>query len=342
MLDERKKAVLRAIVDDYVETAEPVGSKSLVNKHGFTWSSATIRNEMAELEHMGYLESPHTSASRIPSDMGYRAYVDELLEIEELEKAEQDAVRTELSEDIDEIPDLIRKAAVVLAGQTQLASLVLAPRYGSSSLQQIRILMIEPGCALVIVVLSAGIVKDRVVRIPSILRPEQLDLIARSIETHLAGMKIDDITMITLLTAVDDTPIPESLLNQVVYETYVSIKQADHLDIYMQGSHQLLNQPEFSDVRKAHDFLEVLNRDGMVAVIWMRSKNLSRRMSRWAWRVVIGPSTVYDSHRAEITLARPRGLQFRDDDVSSSRNSCRQNRRYWSQAYELRSYCFTN
>ena len=136
MLDERKKAVLRAIVDDYVETAEPVGSKSLVNKHGFTWSSATIRNEMAELEHMGYLESPHTSAGRIPSDMGYRAYVDELLEIEELEKAEQDAVRTELSEDIDEIPDLIRKAAVVLAGQTQLASLVLAPRYGSSSLQR--------------------------------------------------------------------------------------------------------------------------------------------------------------------------------------------------------------
>jgi heat-inducible transcriptional repressor len=264
-LDARKSQILRAIVDDYIDTAEPVGSKSLVSKYSLNVSSATVRNEMAELEEMGYLEQPHTSAGRIPSDKGYRAYVDNMLRVSEIPPDEAESMRNYLRENLDEMTVLIRKAAAVLSEKTDYTSLVLSPQYKSSHLKQIKMLMIEPGRALVVVVLSAGVVKDRLVRVPEILDAAQLMQIASAIEDNLSGMKLDDITLVTVASAAKHTPLPESLLNQVMYEAYLSIKQADHLDLYLDGSHRLLAQPEFQDVRRAHDFLETLNRQGLVA-----------------------------------------------------------------------------
>ena len=265
MLNNRKNQILKAVVDDFINTAEPVGSKSLVSKYHFNVSPATIRNEMAELEELGYLEQPHTSAGRIPSDKGYRAYVDHLLRIEDISREEAENIRTYLRENLDEVTGLIKKAAVILSEKTDYTSLVLSPQYKRSFLKQIKMLMIEPGKALVVVVLSAGVVKDRLVRIPDMLDAGQLMQIAAAIEEGLSGMTLDDITLVTVAAAAKQTPLPESLLNQVMYEAYLSIKQADHLELYLDGSHRLLAQPEFQDVRKAHDFLETLNRDGLIA-----------------------------------------------------------------------------
>jgi len=264
-LNDRKNQILKAVVDDYIGTAEPVGSKSLVSKYNFHVSPATIRNEMAELEELGYLEQPHTSAGRIPSDKGYRAYVDHLLHVDELPRSEADKIRNYLRDNMDEVTQLIRKAAAVLSEKTDYTSLVLSPQYKRSHLKQIKMLMIEPGRALVVVVLSAGVVKDRLVRIPEMLDAGQLMQIAAAIEDGLSGMTLDDITLVTVAAAARQTPLPESLLNQVMYEAYLSIKQADHLDLYLDGSHRMLAQPEFQDVRKAHDFLETLNRDKLIA-----------------------------------------------------------------------------
>lgn len=264
-LNDRKNQILKAVVDDYIGTAEPVGSKSLVSKYNFNVSPATIRNEMAELEELGYLEQPHTSAGRVPSDKGYRAYVDNLLHVDDLPGAEADKIRSYLRDNMDEVTQLIRKAAAVLSEKTDYTSLVLSPQYRRSHLKQIKMLMIEPGKALVVVVLSAGVVKDRLVRIPEILDAGQLMQIAAAIEEGLSGMTLDDITLVTVAAAARQSPLPESLLNQVMYEAYLSIKQADHLDLYLDGSHRMLAQPEFQDVRKAHDFLELLNRDKLVA-----------------------------------------------------------------------------
>lgn len=264
-LNDRKNQILKAVVDDYIGSAEPVGSKNLVNKYNFNVSPATIRNEMAELEELGYLEQPHTSAGRIPSDKGYRAYVDNLLQVDELPRAEADKIRSFLRDNMDEVTQLIRKAAAVLSEKTDYTSLVLSPQYKRSHLKQIKMLMIEPGKALVVVVLSAGVVKDRLVRIPEMLDAGQLMQIAAAIEDGLSGMTLDDITLVTVAAAARQTPLPEALLNQVMYEAYLSIKQADHLDLYLDGSHRMLAQPEFQDVRKAHDFLETLNRDKLIA-----------------------------------------------------------------------------
>ena len=265
LLDERKKSILKAVVDDYIATAEPVGSKSLVTRYHFNVSSATVRNEMAELEDMGYLEQPHTSAGRIPSDKGYRAYVDSLLSVEDLAEEEAYRIRQYLHESIDELTGLIRKASSILSEETGYTSVALSPQLKRSHLSQIKILMIEPGRALVVVVLSAGVVKDRLVRIPEILDAEQLMKIAKAIENQLSGMTLDDITLVTVAAAAKQTTLPESLLNQVLYEAYVSIKQADNLEVYMDGSHNLLSYPEFHDVKKAREYLKTLTSTGMIA-----------------------------------------------------------------------------
>lgn len=264
-LDARKQNILRAVIDDYIANAEPVGSKALVAKHQLNVSSATVRNEMAELEEMGYLEQPHTSAGRIPSDKGYRAYVDNLLRPEPLAETEKAELSAFVTENVAQLNDLIHKAAEALSETTELTSLVLSPRYGSSSLKQIKILMIEPGRALVIVVLSPGVVKDRLVHVPEVLSQSQLQSIANAIEAGLGGTRLDKISLVTVSAAAEGTEIPESLLNQVLYEAYISIKQAENIDLYIDGTHRLLKQPEFQDVDKAHRYLQVMHHERVLA-----------------------------------------------------------------------------
>ena len=176
-MDERKVQILKAIIDDYVETAEPVGSKSLVERHNLRLSSATIRHEMAELEERGYLEKPHTSAGRMPSDKGYRAYVDSMMSLPEISHKEASSIKDFLQINLHEAKDLIERAAEYLAGKTNFLSVALSPQYTDSSLEQIKILMIEPGRAIVVLVLSAGIVHARLIRIPAMLDEMQLDSI---------------------------------------------------------------------------------------------------------------------------------------------------------------------
>lgn len=280
-LNNRQQAILRAVIDDYIETAEPVGSKNLVSRHAFPVSSATVRNEMAELEEQGYLEQKHTSAGRVPSDKGYRAYVDNLLRASELTPAEEEQIRSYLSECIDEVSDLIRRASTVLSDQTGYTSLVLTPQLRRSQLKQLKMMMIEPGRALVVVVLEAGVVKDRLVRIPSMIDSSQLMQIANAIEDSLTGMKLDDITLVTVTSAGRKTELPDSLLNQVLYEAYVAIKQADNLEVYMEGAHKMLSYPEFQNIDKAKDYYNTLSRDGIIAG-YMNELSEERRQEKIA------------------------------------------------------------
>lgn len=264
-LDERKRQILKAIVDDYIETAEPVGSRNLVDRHALNLSSATVRNEMSDLESLGYLEQPHTSAGRIPSDLGYREYVDHLMRVDELTPEESAAIRDRLRDSFDEVTELLRKASGVLASQTGYTSLAVTPRVRQSHLRQLKMLMIEPGRALVVVVLAAGVVKDRLVRIPDALDADMLARISSAIEEGLSGMRLEDITLVTVATAASRARLPETLLNQVLYEAYVSIKQADNLEVYLEGQHRMLEYPEFRDVDRARTYLEAIHRDGIIA-----------------------------------------------------------------------------
>lgn len=264
-LDDRKKRVLQAIVDDYVATNEPVGSKSLIERHNFQVSSATLRNDMAELEKFGYIEKPHTSAGRIPSDRGYREYVDSLMKIDTLSQKEQQEIESRIAGTVDEATELIRNATHTLSEATGFISLSMSPRLRKSFLKQIKILMIEPGKALVVLVLSAGVVKDKVVRIPNFITDAQMMQISGAIEKSLTGKPLDEITLVSVETAARNTEVPSSLLNQVLYEAYTAIKQADQLSIYLEGEHKMLSFPDFSSMGRARDLLVTLADSGMVA-----------------------------------------------------------------------------
>ena len=181
-MDDRAKMILQAIVNSYVELCEPVGSKYLVEKYNLNLSSATVRNVMSWLEEEGYLEKPHTSAGRVPSDKGYRAYVNNLPYLPPISVKKQAEFRDYLDKQIDEASDLIIRAADYLAEQTAFVSIALSPDYSSAQLQQLKILMIEPGSALVVLVISAGIVHDRLIRVPDLLDREQLNRIGNAVE----------------------------------------------------------------------------------------------------------------------------------------------------------------
>jgi heat-inducible transcriptional repressor len=265
LLTERKKHILRAIVDDYVLNAEPVGSKYLVDKYKLDISSATVRNEMSELEELGYLEKPHTSAGRVPSDKGYRAYIDLLLNLQPVSQTDQEKITGFFNEHMAEVTSLVRQSASVLSEQTDFPSLVISPRFSDTSLEQIKLLMIEPGKALVVVVLSPGIVKDRLIRISPEIQQEDLHLISKVIEQNLSGQKLDQITLIAVSAVAEDVPVPEALLNQVLFEAYVSIKQAENIDLHLEGTHKLLRHPEFQEFSKAQTFMDTLHQEGLVA-----------------------------------------------------------------------------
>lgn len=265
MLTDRKKNILKTIIDDYILNAEPVGSKYLVDKYKLEVSSATVRNEMSELEDMGYLEKTHTSSGRVPSDKGYRAYIDLLLNLKPVSQKDQDRIESFFDDHMAEVTSLVKQSASALSEQTNFPSLVISPSYSDTSLEQIKLLMIEPGKALVVVVLSPGIVKDRLIRIPYEIKQEELHLIGKIVEQNLSGQKLDQITLIAVSAAAEDVPVPENLLNQVLFEAYVSIKQAENIELYTEGTHKLLKYPEFQELSTAQNFLNIINQKGLVA-----------------------------------------------------------------------------
>ena len=264
-MDDRARMILQAIVNSYVEICEPVGSKYLVDKYKLNLSSATVRNVMSWLEEEGYLEKPHTSAGRVPSDKGYRAYVNNLSFLPQVSLKKQAEFRDYLDQRIDEASELIIRAADFLSEQTAFVAIALSPDYGSASIQQLKLLMIEPGSALVVVVFLAGIVHDRLIRVPEALDADQINRIGNAIENAVKGKALNDITLVTVTAAAEDTDIPEALLRQVVYETYTSIKQMDNLNVYMDGLHRLLGQPEFQDIDRAQRFFHAINKPKIMA-----------------------------------------------------------------------------
>ena len=274
-LDERKQKVLQAVVDEYVATADPVSSRSIVGHCGLDVSPATLRNEMAELEEMGYLEQPHTSSGRVPSDAGYRIYVDQLMPVTALSRQEKTRLSADLITQCNELETLLRQAAELLASSTGYTSVAITPHLHSSVLDQVRMLMIEPGKVLVIVVVTAGIVRDRLTRMPLELDAETLNKLAKAIETGLAGQRIDEITLLSLEKATERVKVPESLLNQVLYEAYVSIKQADNLEVFLSGVPNLLTHPEFRDSLRAKTVVDALTQNGLIAG-YMREDALNK------------------------------------------------------------------
>ncbi len=256
-LDERKFLILQAIIDDYITTAMPVGSRTISRKSGVGFSPATIRNEMSDLEELGYLDQPHTSAGRVPSYKAYRLYVDKLMHAQALSDAERQKLFSHMNTRTRQVETVIRRAARVLSDATQYTSLVLSPHMASLHIKHVQIVPVSDGVALLVIVTSAGIVKDAVIHIPQGLSADHLYAISRMLTEQLADQPLESVRQI-FAEMIRDMGANRKFLADTMQVIEDRIAAQDQREVYVGGQANLLNYPEYSDVKKAQNFLAVL------------------------------------------------------------------------------------
>ncbi len=260
IMDERKKRILQAIIDDYIDTAEPIGSRTIARKHELGLSSATIRNEMADLEEMGFLAQPHTSAGRVPSDKGYRLYVDELMQVRELEFEEIEKIKSAMEMHINELSQLIRQASAVLSRFTKYTSMVITPQMKTSTIKAIQVVPIESGKAMVIIVTNAGIVRNILVKISENVAPDVLITVSNALNNRLTGLTIEKVDIRLIKELEKELGMPGELLLPILSGAADCINQIDNPEVYVEGTTNIFNHPEFSgDMVKARDFMNLLD-----------------------------------------------------------------------------------
>ena len=164
MLDKRKKEILQAVIDEYINTAEPVSSGTLVKKYGLDYSSATVRNELAELENIGYLDKPHTSAGRVPSEKGYRFYVDELLNDEDISIEEIKYIQSKLSTKVNEIEELTKIATTTLSEITHYTTVAIGPKNNQQVIEEIKFVLLGTRMLMVVIITDTGLVKETIIK----------------------------------------------------------------------------------------------------------------------------------------------------------------------------------
>jgi len=260
LLDDRKLRILQAIIDDYINTAEPVGSRSIAKKHELGLSSATIRNEMADLEEMGFLEQPYTSAGRVPSDKGYRLYVDQLMKINELSENDVQKIKNAMDVRINELSQLIRNASVVMSQLTKYTSIAVTPHNKQSVLKAVQVVPIEQGKVLVIIVTDTNIVRNSLVRISENITPDFIIQVSNILNEKLKGFTLEMLKSDILSNEMEQlTSLPYGLIKPVFDGIEDLIRTIDKPEVYLEGTTNILNFPEFREVEKAKEFLSILD-----------------------------------------------------------------------------------
>ena len=259
IMDDRKKRILQAIIDDYIDKAEPIGSRTIARKYELGLSSATIRNEMADLEEMGYLAQPHTSAGRVPSDKGYRLYVDKLMPARDLNHEEIRELKSATETRVYELSQLLKQATAVLSGFTKYTSMAVTPRMRNSMIKAIQIVPIEPGKALVIVVNNAGIVKNSLIKFAEQANSEMLGRITNLLNDKLAGLTFEQADIEQIKTLGREIGVSGEILAPILEGTADCIYQMGDHEMYVEGSTNILNHPEYKDMDKARQFLSMLD-----------------------------------------------------------------------------------
>ncbi|WP_264842080.1 heat-inducible transcriptional repressor HrcA [Caldinitratiruptor microaerophilus] len=263
-MDERKNRVLQAVIDDYVATAEPVGSRTIARKYRLGVSPATIRNEMADLEELGYLEQPHTSAGRVPSDRGYRYYVDCLMEVREVSAEEEERIRRTFERKFRELDSLIREAARLLSEMTRLTGVAAGPQVGETVIQEIRLVPLTGERALLVYITDAGFIEKSIVDVPPEVTLVELQEVSQLLSDHLRGRRVSSLGRGALEELQRELRRYGALLEQALAFLAESMEPGEHRRLYLGGTTHVLEQPEFRNVEKARALLSFLEQPDMV------------------------------------------------------------------------------
>jgi len=272
-LDERKYMILKAIIDDYILTAMPVGSRTISRKSGVGFSPATIRNEMSDLEELGYLAQPHTSAGRVPSNKAYRLYVETFMPRSEISAEEQIRINEYMRRRSGQVDDIIRAAADVLADATQYTSVIVAPQIQTLRIKRVQLVPVADETALMIVVTSAGIIKDALINIPADITSEHLYRISEMLTGELADHTLSEVRQI-FARLFRDLSSHRRLLGGVLHVMEEKLTEEAPEDVVIGGSTKLLNYPEYADIEKAKSFLSVFESKDKLAGLLKRSGGL--------------------------------------------------------------------
>ena len=250
-LTERKLRILQAIIRNYLETGEPVGSRTISKYTDLNLSSATIRNEMSDLEEMGYILQPHTSAGRIPSDKGYRLYVDTMMEEKEREVV---AMQEMLVERQDKLETLLKKIARVLAQNTQYATMISAPQTKRSKLKFIQLSRVDTHQLLAVIVSEGNVIKNNILSVQDELDDETLLKLNILFNTQLNGLSIDEINLGMVAAMKQQAGIHSQLVSEVIDAVAEAIR-AENLEIYTSGTNNIFRYPELADQQRASELI---------------------------------------------------------------------------------------
>lgn len=251
-LDDRKLKILQAIIQNYLETGEPVGSRTISKYTDLNLSSATIRNEMSDLEDMGYILQPHTSAGRIPSDKGYRLYVDTMMEDKVQEIAD---MRQELEIKADKIDTLLQNVAKLLAVNTNYATMVTKPLYKHKKVKFVQISEVDSNQLLTVVVIEGNIIKNKIIDMESSLDREIVLKLNIVLNTFLQGLDLTEINMKMIQEMKEQAGEYGSILGKILDVIAEAISEEDNMEIYTSGATNILKYPELSDTEKASKLL---------------------------------------------------------------------------------------
>lgn len=259
-LTDRKKLILKAVIEAHIETGEPVGSKLLTTNKQIMLSSATIRNEMAELEEMGYLEQPHTSAGRIPSEKGYRFYVDTLMEDYQLTSSELSLLNSLLSGRLSAMDKIVEKASSVMAALTNYTSLAIRPRPKKVVILRFKTLLLGDYDFLLIMITSSSVVNTKNIRTHQPVDARQLELLEAALNRFMCGVDINDITLPMIMQMEIAAGRAAPLVNFVIKCVYDFVSELND-EIDFDGVNRLLQYPEYSDdMELLRDMLRLFER----------------------------------------------------------------------------------
>lgn len=261
-MDDRKRQILLAIIQDYVATAEPVGSRTIARKYKLGVSPATIRNEMADLEEMGFIEQPHTSAGRIPSDQGYRYYVDYLMQRQVLSQDEEKIIRVGYESKVKEIGEVIQLTGQMLSQLTHYTAIVSSPQLGQSVVKHIQLVLMAPTQVLVIVVQDTGAVHHQMIQVSENITQGDLEQISIVLNAKLQGRNMDNIRLTLIKEIYFELSKHKQILDLAL--DIMNSKLTGEEKIYLGGVFNILNQPEFHNVDKIKTILSLLEQEALL------------------------------------------------------------------------------
>ncbi|MBR1744227.1 MAG: heat-inducible transcription repressor HrcA [Lachnospiraceae bacterium] len=251
-LDERKLKILQAIIRTYLDTGEPVGSRTISKYSELNLSSATIRNEMADLEEMGYILQPHTSAGRIPSDKGYRLYVDTMMEAKE---SEVNSLKEELEEKAGRVDDVLKQVAKFLAANTNYATMVSGPKYQSKRVKFIQITSVDEEHLLAVIVLDNNSVKNQMIRVDEAVEAEVLLKLNFILNTTLNGLDVVEMNLALIQRIKEQMETHTQVIDSVLEVIGKTLLENDDPEIYTSGTTNILKYPELADKSKAAEII---------------------------------------------------------------------------------------